>query len=88
MTAQNLTPEIICERTGLFMRSFQWIMTNGFASEDAMERLAEAAGAKVGELLLPDFRNSRKRNRVYQRIRKNNSDIFTAQIYKPDKGTC
>ena len=55
MTAQNLTPEIICERTGLFMRSFQWIMTNGFASEDAMERLAEAAGAKVGELLLPDI---------------------------------
>lgn len=55
MTAQDLTPEIICERTGLFMRSFQWIMTNGFASEDAMERLAEAAGAKVGELLLPDI---------------------------------
>ena len=55
MTAQNLTPEIICERTGLFTRSFQWIMTNGFASEDAMERLAEAAGAKVDELLLPDI---------------------------------
>ena len=55
MKAQNLTPEIICERSGLFMKSFQWIMTNGFASEDAMERLAEAAGAKVGELLLPDI---------------------------------
>ena len=55
MAAQNLTPEMICERTGLFMRSFQWIMINGFASEDAMERLAEAAGAKVGELLLPDI---------------------------------
>lgn len=55
MTAQNLTPEIICERTGLFMKSFQWIMANGFASEDAIERLAEAAGAKAGELLLPDI---------------------------------
>lgn len=55
MAEQELTPEIICKSTGLGVRSFQWIMTNGFASEDAMERLAEAAGAQVGELLLPDI---------------------------------
>lgn len=55
MTEQELTQEIICRTTGLGSRSFQWIMTNGFASEDAMERLAEAAGAQVGELLLPDI---------------------------------
>lgn len=55
MAEQELTPEIICRSTGLGSRSFQWIMTNGFASEDAMERLAEAAGAQVGELLLPDI---------------------------------
>lgn len=30
-------------------------MTNGFASEDAMERLAEVTGTPVGELLLPDI---------------------------------
>lgn len=55
MTEQELTPEIICRTTGLGERSFQWIMTNGFASEDAMERLAEVTGTPVGELLLPDI---------------------------------
>ena len=55
MTAQKLTAEDICKSTGLGTRSFQWIMTNGFASEDAMERLAEAAGTQVRELLLPDI---------------------------------
>ena len=55
MAEQELTPEIICKSTGLGERSFQWIMTNGFASEDAMERLAEAAGVKLGKVILPDF---------------------------------
>ena len=55
MTEQELTPESICRTTGLGERSFQWIMTNGFASEDAMERLAEVTGTPVGELLLPDI---------------------------------
>lgn len=55
MEEQNLTPEIICMKTGLTNRSFQWIMTNGFASEDAMDRLADAAGLKLSELLLPDI---------------------------------
>ena len=55
MAEQELTPESICRSTGLGKKSFQWIMDNGFASEDAMERLAEAAGAQVGELLLPDI---------------------------------
>lgn len=55
MAEQKLTPKSICRSTGLGKKSFQWIMDNGFASEDAMERLAEAAGAQVGELLLPDI---------------------------------
>lgn len=55
MTDRELTAEGICKSTGLGARSFQWIMANGFASEDAIERLAEAAGAKLGELLLPDI---------------------------------
>ena len=55
MAEQELTSEIICRTTGLGARSFQWIMTNGFASEDAMERLAEVTGTPIGELLLPDI---------------------------------
>lgn len=52
---QELTTESICRITGLGAKSFQWIMTNGAASEDAVERLAEAAGVSVGELMLPDI---------------------------------
>lgn len=55
MMEQELTTERICRITGLGAKSFQWIMTNGAASEDAVERLAEAAGVSVGKLLLPDI---------------------------------
>lgn len=55
MAAQELTPEDICRKTGLDEKPFQRIMTNGFASEDAMERLASVAAVPVGELLLPDI---------------------------------
>ncbi len=55
MTDQNLTQEMVCERTGLYPKSFQWIMERGFASEEAMERLAEAAGVELSEIVLPDF---------------------------------
>lgn len=55
MEKQGLTKEIICIRTGLFPKSFQWIMTNGYASEDAMERLVEAAGLTLSDMVLPDF---------------------------------
>lgn len=58
MAAQELTPEDICRKTGLGEKPFQWIMTNGFASEDAMERLASVADIPVGELLLPDISGS------------------------------
>ena len=60
MAEQELTPEIICRTTGLGERSFQWIMTNGFDSEDAMERLAEVTGTPVGELLLPDISGTQR----------------------------
>lgn len=55
MADQNLTQEMVCERTGLYPKSFQWIIERGFAPEEAMERLAEAAGVELGELLLPDI---------------------------------
>lgn len=55
MENQSLTEKIICTRTGLFPKSFQWIMTNGYASEDVMERLAEAAGLTLSDVVLPDF---------------------------------
>lgn len=35
-----------------------WILENGFASEDAMERIADAIGIGVGSILLPDETSS------------------------------
>lgn len=55
MDEKNLTQEMLCSRTGLDKHSVKWIFDNGFVSEDAMERIAGVAGAKVGEILLSEI---------------------------------
>ena len=55
MEEKSLTEETICSRTGLYQKSFQWIVKEGFASEDAAERIADAVGLTVGEILLPEI---------------------------------
>lgn len=55
METKEMTPETICNRTGLCNKSLHWILNNGFASEEAMERIADAIGAEVREILLPDI---------------------------------
>ena len=55
MESKSITEEMICMRTGLWEKSLQWILNNGFASEEAMERIADAMGVGVGEILLPDI---------------------------------
>ena len=55
MDTKSITEEMICIRTGLCEKSVQWILNNGFASEEAMERIADAIGVEVGEILLPDI---------------------------------
>ena len=55
MGAKSLTEETVCSRTGLYQKSFQWIVKEGFASEDAAERIADAIGVTVGEILLPEI---------------------------------
>ena len=52
---KGLTPEAVCTRTGLHITSLNFILENGFASEEAMERLAAAAGAELGALIVPDI---------------------------------
>ena len=58
MGAKSLTEETVCSRTGLYKRSFQWIVKEGFASEEAAERIADAIGVAVGEILLPEIAGS------------------------------
>ena len=55
MKKKSLTQETVCSRTGLYPKSFQWIVREGFVSEDAAERIADAVGLTVGEILLPEI---------------------------------
>lgn len=55
MNEKNLTQEKLCSLTGLDKCSVEWIFDNGFVSEDAMERIAGAAGIEVGVILLPEI---------------------------------
>ncbi|MGI6095017.1 MAG: hypothetical protein ACOYBL_06250 [Lachnospiraceae bacterium] len=54
MESQNLKKPEICTRTGLCRRSLEWILDNGQASEEALERIADAVGVNVKNILLPD----------------------------------
>lgn len=54
MDEKGITETIICERTGLYEKSFRWIMDNRSVSEDAIERIADAAGVDIGDIYLPD----------------------------------
>ena len=54
MTEKNLTEEMVCTRTGLCLKSLQWILVNGFASRDALERIADAIGKNVCEIVQQD----------------------------------
>lgn len=55
MEEKSLTKETVCSRTGLYQKFFQWIVKEGFASENAAERIADAVGLTVGEILLPEI---------------------------------
>ena len=41
MREKHLAEDAVCSRTGLYQKSFQWIVKEGFASEDAAERPEE-----------------------------------------------
>ena len=55
MESNGLTEDMLCIRTGLYRKSLQWILKEGFASEEAAERVADAIGVSVGEILLPEI---------------------------------
>ncbi|MGN0250708.1 MAG: helix-turn-helix domain-containing protein [Oliverpabstia sp.] len=55
MAQKNLTEEIICIRTGIYRKSLQWILDNGSASEEALERIADAVEIKPEEIYLSDY---------------------------------
>ena len=48
MKTKDLSEETVCSRTGIYQKSFQRIVKEGFSSEDAAERIADAIGVTVG----------------------------------------
>lgn len=55
MEQKNLSTEEICIRTGIYKKSIEWIMNNGSVSEEALERIADAAEVNVKDIYLPDI---------------------------------
>lgn len=55
MESSGLTEDMVCFRTGLCKKSLQWILKEDFASEESAERVADAVGLSLGEILLPEI---------------------------------
>ena len=55
MKEKGLTPEQVCQSTGLSAYSLNWILDNGgFASDSTLQGLAVAAGVELGDIVRPE----------------------------------
>ena len=50
-----LSVEAVCQRTGLSEKSFRSILENGFASDDAAERIADSVSVEVKDISMADI---------------------------------
>ena len=82
MKAKSLTEETVCSRIGPYQRSFQWIVKEGFASEDAAERISDAIGVTVGEILLPEISGNVENVIEFTKDRERASVTFCQGRYK------
>lgn len=82
MEEKNLTDGIICTRTGLDKSSFEWILENGFASEDAMERIVSVVGVQIKDILLPEITGTNENAIEFITDSKRATVTFTQGRYK------
>ncbi|MCD7743984.1 MAG: helix-turn-helix transcriptional regulator [Lachnospiraceae bacterium] len=54
MADKAITESDVAGRTGLYPASMRWILNNGFASYDAMERIADALEVTMQDITAPD----------------------------------
>ena len=54
MNEREIKIEEVSYKTGLLQNSVEWILDRGFASDEAMERLAAVVNMEVGAFFLPD----------------------------------
>ena len=82
MEAKSLTEKTVCSRTGLYQKSFQRIVKEGFVSEDAAERIADTIGVTVGEILLPEITDNMENVIEFTKDSERASVIFCQGRYK------
>lgn len=55
LAEKRLSDMEVVKSTGLSERTYKWILENGFIECETLERIADAVGCKVGEILKPDY---------------------------------
>ena len=58
METKNLTPEMVAFSTGMTLTSINWILRNGFISDDALERIASVLMVPTSDIYRPNFSES------------------------------
>lgn len=55
LAEKRLSDAEVVKSTGLSERTYKWILENGFIECETLERIADAVGCKVGDILRPDY---------------------------------
>lgn len=55
LTEEGITDSEVVKSTGLSKKTYEWILKNGFIECETLERIADAIGRKVGDILKPDY---------------------------------
>lgn len=55
LAEKGLSDAEAVKATGLSERTYKWILENGFIECETLERIADAVGCQVGEILKPDY---------------------------------
>lgn len=55
LNEKQLSDEEVIKATGLSKRTYEWILNNGPAECDTLERIADAIGCPSGEIVRPDY---------------------------------
>lgn len=55
LSEKQISDVHVIKATGLSKKSYKWILENGFIEYETLERIADAIGCKVGDILKPDY---------------------------------
>lgn len=55
LTEKGILDDEVINSTGLSKRTYEWILKNGFIECETLERIADAIGCNVGDILKPDY---------------------------------